>query len=119
MTDDQAPMSTAHAQQLAYHLRTAAVLSLNGEEEESLSEVLLSWLLLGIMIGDLDAAASRAALTSPLPLSASVTDRHRAADRTRALALELQAHFVSLGRSEEAELYHGISEVVEESLDRL
>lgn len=119
MADHQTSMSTVHLQHLAYHLRTAVALGLNGEQEECLSEVLLSWVLLSVAADDVDTAASQATLTSPLPVSATMTARRRAAERARALALELEAHFVSLGRGEEVELYRQISDVADENLTGL
>ena len=98
--------------QFAYHLRMAAVFAVAGELDESASETVLAWTMLaeGWPGADSAALATASELIGQDQVALSVQHRDAARDRARSLALDLEGHFVSVGRHAEAELYASLAD---------
>jgi len=104
------------AVQLAYHLRMAAGFAAGGEVRECASEAALAWTVLSLY-GGVDADAG----DLPGIRVAGVSDAQwdSVLRRTQALALELQAHFVSEGQYATAAIYEAVGVAVPGALDGL
>ncbi|NND73740.1 MAG: hypothetical protein HKN44_01935 [Ilumatobacter sp.] len=111
----------AIAAQLAYHTRMAAVFAVAGDTAESASEAVLAWAMLATSWDGAANAASTAAAELVDQDQASTSPLHRDTARARAeaLALELQAHYVSVGLRAEAELYESIAERLNDTVATL
>jgi hypothetical protein len=97
--------------QLAYHLRMAAGFAAVGDAAECASEATLAWTLVagaGVHL------AERAAQDLPALRLADVTEGQwdTVRRRTEALALSLQAHFVSEGQHATAAMYEAAASAV-------
>lgn len=100
MTDICVPGEVAS--QLAYHMGAAVRLATAGRPIESASETVLAWALLSAY-GHPD--AELAALDLPTLAVAPALRWDDLLRRTQALALQLQAHFVSEGQHATATVY--------------
>ena len=99
----------------------AAVFAAAGEHDQSGSEAVLAWTIL--------ATASPSAVDLALDTAseligqeqAGVSEAHRVSARTRAhaLALDLQAHYVSVGLHEVAELYETVADNLDTTIATL
>jgi hypothetical protein len=103
---DTVRIESAVLGQLAYHIRFAAGLAAEGRGEESVPHAVLSWALLRSVGGD---ALREAMANLDLPdrigaENAVVADNVR--KPTQELALQLCAHFTSVGHNELSQLYH-------------
>jgi len=104
------------AAQLTYHLRMAAGFAAAGEVRECASEAALAWTVLSLY-GGVDADAG----DLPSLRVAGVSDAQwdSVLRRTQALALELQAHFVSEGQYATAAIYEAVGDAVPGAVVRL
>jgi hypothetical protein len=97
------------ATQLSYHLRMAAGFAAASDVRECASEAVLAWTILSLY-------ESVHADAGDLPgiRVAGVSDAQwdSALRRAQALALELQAHFVSEGQYATAEIYEAVGRAV-------
>jgi hypothetical protein len=109
------PLAAAH---LAYHLRMAASFAAAGNLMESASEAALGWTILHLQ-GD----ASDVVLEHDLPAfgvaRASDDAWHAVQRRAQALALELQAHFVSEEQHDAASMYEAVGSALTVAMPRL
>jgi hypothetical protein len=106
------------AAQLAYHLRLAAGFAAAGEAREAASQAALAWTLL-----ELHGGAGCVGVSDDLPglraTGVSPEHWHRVRERTHAVALEMQAHFVSEGQHALASLYSAAGGAVPATVDGL
>ena len=95
------------ASQLAYHMSAAVRLATAGRPIESASETVLAWALL-TTYGRPDAELT--ALDLPALAVAPALRWDDLLRRTQALALQLQAHFVSEGQHATATIYETVGD---------
>jgi hypothetical protein len=109
------------AAQLSYHLRMAAAFAAAGECQESGSEAVLAWTMLATSWPAAELVASGAASELVGIHQLTVSDRHREAARARAhaVALDLEAHFASVGLRREAELYELVADHLSDTIQTL
>lgn len=114
-------MDPVASAQFAYHVRMAAMCGVAGNNEESASEAVLAWSMLSSCCpGAVEAAAAVGAeLIDPDRVAASDDDRRRAQSRAHGLALSLEAHFVSVGLHQHANLYETVADELETSIAAL
>lgn len=114
-------LSPLVAAQFAYHVRMTAVFALAGEAVESASEAVLAWALLATNWPDAITSATEtgAELIDQRVVALSDETRTAAAARARGLALDIQAHFVTVGRQDEATLYAEVAERLGGAVDEL
>lgn len=114
-------LSATVAGQFSYHVRMAAVFAVAGETAESASESVLAWTILVTSWPGAHHAAVATAGELIGQDQVSLSDSHRDTARTRAhaLALELEAHFVSVGLHEEASLYSSVADHLETTIETL
>jgi hypothetical protein len=121
---DQAPgfnIPELAASQFSYHVRMTAVFALAGESTESASEAVLAWTMLMHQWPEAEDAAGRAAaeLIDQRVASLSEASRTAALSRAQGLALDIEAHYVSVGCTGEATLYAEVAEKLEEAIAAL
>ena len=99
----------------------AAVFAVAGATEESASEAVLAWTILAsCWDGAAPAALATAAeLVGQHQAPTSRADRDAARARADALALSLEAHYVSVGLHGDAALYAKVSEDLEATIGTL
>jgi hypothetical protein len=102
------------ASQFSYHLRMTAAFAVAGESEESAAEAVLAWTMLSQQWPDAATAATRAGAELVDARVASLSDEARGAAIARAhgLALDIEAHYVSVGCTAEATLYAELADAV-------
>ena len=100
------------AAQLAYHLRMAAAFAAAGDVGECASEATLAWTILS-MHGASALDATNGDLPGMPVAGASDAQWDLVRRRTHALALALQAHFVSEGQRSTAEVYESVAGAVD------
>jgi hypothetical protein len=110
--------SPVAAVQLSYHLRMVVALATAGEMAECASEAALAWTILS-MAGPEAVSALGADLPDVDVIAVSEAQWDAVLRRAHALALQLQAHFVSEGQSATAALYEGVGAALKPALDRL
>jgi hypothetical protein len=108
-------LPAAVAGQLAFHARMAAAAAVARGDGEADTEALLAWTILV----DTGVDAPLADLPGPRIAKASTVRLEDTCRRTEALALELQAHFVSEGQGELAELYARAATRVQDAASQL
>ena len=103
-------LNVVASRQFSYHVKMAAVFAVAGETDESASEAVLAWTILATCWTGADAAASATAAELIGQDQAGMSDLHRDAAHVRAhaLALELEAHFTSVGLHDDAALYASV-----------
>jgi len=114
-------LSPPVADQFAYHVRMTAVFAVAGQTEQSASEAVLAW---AILMSQWPGAETSAAETGAELIDqrvASLSDRARltALNRARGLALDIEAHFVMVGRQEEASMYAEVADQLSGAVDAL
>lgn len=121
VSTDDVRLSAIAAAQVAYHTRMAAVFGIAGESGESSSESVLAWVMLCSCWPDAGAQAQTTASELVGQNVARLSDAHRDRARRRAQsqALDLQAHFVSVGQHEEATLYARVAEDIDAAIASL
>lgn len=104
--------------QFSYHVRMTAAFAVAGQSEESAAEAVLSWAMLAQQWPDAaDAAAQVAAeLVDVRVASLSEAARDAALIRARGLALDIEAHYVSVGCADEATLYAQVADAVADAV---
>lgn len=109
------------AGQFSYHVRMTAVFALAGDAIESASEAVLAWAMLMHQWPEAEDAAARAAaeLIDQRVASLSEASRTAALARAQGLALDIQAHYVSVGCNDEATLYADVAEKLDEAIAAL
>jgi len=109
------------ADQFAYHVRMTAVFAVAGQTEESASEAVLAWAILRSQWPEADASAAETGAELVDQRVASLSDRSRnaALNRARGLALDIEAHFVMVGRQGEASLYADVADQLGDAVDAL
>lgn len=109
------------AGQFSYHVRMAAVFALAGEHVESAAESLLAWTMLLNQWPGAESAAAQVAgeLIDQHSAALSESVRNAALARARGLALDIEAHYVSVGCVAEAALYADVADAVAASIDAL
>jgi hypothetical protein len=114
-------LSQPAADQFAYHVRMSAVFAVAGQTEESASEAVLAWAILSSQWSAAEARATEVGAELIDQSVASVSDRARTAatSRARGLALDVEAHFVTVGRQEEASMYAAVADQLEHAVDAL
>lgn len=114
-------MSPVAARQFSYHVRLAASTAVAGNVEESAAEAVLAWsMLCSCCPTAMEGASGVAAeLIDPERISASDADRRRAHSRAHDLALSLEAHFVSVGQHEAADLYEKVADELDQAIAAL
>jgi hypothetical protein len=102
------------ASQFSYHVRMAAVFAVAGQSEESAAEAVLAWTMLSRQWpGAADAASAVGAeLVDARVAALSETSRAAALARAHGLALDIEAHYVSVGCVGEAALYAEVADAV-------
>lgn len=118
---DSVEFSALAAEQLSYHSRMAAVFAVAGQHLESAAESLLAWTILSSQWSDASATAARTAaeLAGDGVARHSDADRSAAAGRARGLALDIEAHYVSVGLHDHAALYAHLAECVDDAASSL
>lgn len=118
-TDLRVPAPAAG--QFSYHVRMAAVFALAGEHVESASESVLAWTILLNQWPDAESTAAQAASELIDQHSAALSDsvRNAALARARGLALDIEAHYVSVGCVAEATLYANAADSVAGAIEAL
>lgn len=114
---DQSPGVTRAglaASQFSYHVRMTAVFAVAGESEESAAEAVLAWTMLAQQWPDASDAATRVGAELVDARVASLSDASRTAVVARAhgLALDIEAHYASVGCEGEAALYAQVADAV-------
>lgn len=114
-------MAPVPSAQFAYHVRMAAMCAIAGKPDESSAEAVLAWSMLSSCC---PSAASSAAdvgaeLVDPDDFTTSAAQRDAARSRARDLALSLEAHFVSVGQQEHANLYESVADDLDVALEAL
>ena len=114
-------LSPPAADQFAYHVRMTAVFAVAGQTEESASEAVLAWAILMSGWPEAEAGAARTGAELIDQRVADLSDRARSAalNRARGLALDIEAHFVTVGRQGEAELYAEVADRLADAVDAL
>jgi len=114
-------LSQPAADQFAYHVRMSAVFAVAGQTEESASEAVLAWAILMSQWPGAEASAAEIGAELIDQRVASLSDRARnsALNRARGLALDIEAHFVTVGRQEEASMYADVADQLENAVDAL
>ena len=104
--------------QFSYHVRMTAAFAVAGQSEESAAEAVLAWAMLAQQWPDAaDGAAQVAAeLVDVRVASLSEEARGVALTRARGLALDIEAHYVSVGCTDEATLYAQVADAVAEAV---
>jgi|GEM_PF-7123241 len=107
-------LSRLAASQFSYHLRMTAAFAVAGESEESAAEAVLAWTMLSQQWPDAESEATRAGAELVDARVASLSDEARSAAVVRAhgLALDIEAHYVSVGCDAEAALYAEVADRV-------
>jgi hypothetical protein len=121
---DQSPGMTRvglAASQFSYHARMTAVFAVAGQSQESAAEAVLAWTMLMRQWPDVADAATRVGAELIDGRVASLSEESRTAVLARAngLALDIEAHYVSVGCTEEATLYAEVAEAVAAAVDEL
>ena len=118
-TDLRVPAPAAG--QFSYHVRMAAVFALAGETVESASESVLAWAILANQWPDAEPAAAEVANELVDQRSAAVSESARSAAlaRARGLALDIEAHHVSVGCVDEATLYANVADTISDAVEAL
>jgi hypothetical protein len=98
-----------------------AVFAVAGETEESASEAVLAWAILTSQWPEADSSAAETGAELIDERVASLSDRARTAATTRArgLALDIEAHFVTVGRQQEATLYAEVADRLGDAVEGL
>lgn len=114
-------LSAVVAGQFSYHVRMSAAFALAGESEPSASEAVLAWTILatcwpGVPHSAAETAAELVGAARSMP---SEQQRRAIRNRAHAAALDLQAHYVSVGRHDAADLYASVEQHVDGALDAL
>lgn len=109
------------ADQFAYHVRMAAVFAVAGQTDESASEAVLAWAMLTSQWSGAEASVAEIGAELIDQRVASLSDRARtgATNRARGLALDIEAHFVMVGRQDEATMYAEVADQLERAVDAL
>jgi hypothetical protein len=83
-----------------------------GKSAECASESVLAWTMLAVVWPAASAEADAVAgeLVGQEPIAVSPEHHERARARAAAQAMDLQAHFVMVGRTDEASLYETVAE---------
>jgi hypothetical protein len=105
----------------AYHVRMAAVYALADSPLESAAESVLAWALLSNQWSGAESAAVAVANELIDQHSAGVSDAAQAAAlaRARGLALDIEAHHVSVGCFDEATLYASVADSIGDAIAAL
>lgn len=114
-------LSPTAAAQFSYHLRMAAVFAAAGELDQSGSEAVLAWTILATVSPSTVELALDTASELIGQEHAGVSEAHRVAARTRAhaLALDLEAHYVSVGLHGVAGLYETVADNLDTTIATL
>lgn len=109
------------ADQFAYHVRMSAVFAVAGQTEESASEAVLAWAMLTSQCPSAESGAAEIGAELIDQRVASLSDRARstALNRARGLALDIEAHFVMVGRREEASMYADVADHLDRAVEAL
>ncbi|MEL6893301.1 MAG: hypothetical protein AAFP84_17040 [Actinomycetota bacterium] len=111
----------AHAaEQFAYHLRLSVAAAVGSDATSAACEPLLAWAVLAAAVPELDELASRAEAELVTAATAIGTPDRRNTVATAATqrALELEAHYASVGNHDVAELYARVADDIGATLDR-
>jgi hypothetical protein len=102
------------ASQFSYHVRMAAVFAVAGQAEESAAEAVLAWTVLSLQWDDATGAATEvgAELVDARVALSSEESRSAVLARAHGLALDIEAHYVSVGCAGEAALYAEVADAV-------
>ncbi len=114
-------LSPVTASQFGYHVRMSAVFAVAGETAESASEAVLAWAILVSQWPDAQASTAQTGAELIDQRVARLSDRARTAAVTRArgLALDIEAHFVTVGRQDEASLYADVADQLTDAVEAL
>lgn len=114
-------LSATVAGHFSYHVRMSAAFALAGESGPSASEAVLAWTILATCWPGVPAAAAETAAELIGRDQAMPSEQRRRAirDRAHAAALDLQAHYVSVGLHNAADLYASVEQHVDDALDAL
>ncbi len=119
MTDLE--LSAPAAAQLSYHVRMSAVFAVAGETDESASEAVLAWAILSTCWPGATEAAQATAdeLIGQDQAGLSAIHQKSAHAKAHALALTLEAHFVTTGQHDLATLYADVAEELSVTIEAL
>lgn len=109
------------AAQLSYHVRMSAVFAVGGDHEESASESVLAWAILSTAWPGAEAAArdGAAELIGEDQAGLSPESREQARSKALALAMTLEAHYVTTGQHDVASLYERVAEQLAATIESL
>lgn len=111
----------AHAaEQFAFHLRLAIAAGTGDDATSAACEPLLAWGVLAAAVPEIDrlAASAESELISARVATGSAAHRSAVAAAATARAMELEAHYVSVGNHAVAGLYAEVADNVESILDQ-
>ena len=118
---DELALDGPTAAQLCYHTRMSAVFAVAGDHEESASESVLAWALLSTAWPGAAGAARECAaeLIGDDQAGLSPESREQARAKALALAMTLEAHYVTVGQHDIAALYERVAEHLADTIESL